>query len=238
MAEALSARPGGGPVRGTQSFVGGMSAVWRRPSLTGRERLWRWVTGALLLGVAAVAFGAQGFAAHVDAASLQALTVFQPATALRGLQQQVNVLVVAAMPVLRWLFPVGVAVWLVAAAMGRTLVLRRLDGRLRARPGTLLVLGTLRAVLLGAAWVLWGWCVAVAGRVAIAEPTARRAEPNLVLYFAILICGSLLLYVVWAVASWFLQLAPLLAMERNVGAMGSLSGYGSPLPSYSAPFCS
>ena len=37
------------PVRGTQSFVGVMTAVWRRPSLAGLEIAWRWLVGVVVL---------------------------------------------------------------------------------------------------------------------------------------------------------------------------------------------
>jgi hypothetical protein len=43
-----------------------------------------------------------------------------------------------------------------------------------------------------------------------------------VLYSAILICGSLFLYVLWAVVSWPFQLAPLLAMQEDLGVSASL----------------
>ena len=37
-----------------------------------------------------------------------------------------------------------------------------------------------------------------------------------------LICGTLALYVLWAIFSWFLQLAPLLAMRLNLGPAAAL----------------
>jgi hypothetical protein len=84
------------------------------------------------------------------------------------------------------------------------------------------VLGVLRAALLTGAWGLWVWVVWKAGVIAITGPAARGGEPDVVLYSAMLICGSLFVYVLWAVVSWPLQLAPLLAMQRDLGVGASL----------------
>jgi hypothetical protein len=62
-----------------------------------------------------------------------------------------------------------------------------------------------------------------AARTAIIAPAARNQEPNVVLFAAMLIVGTLLLYVLWAIFSWFLQLAPLLAMRLNLGPIAALA---------------
>ena len=99
---------------------------------------------------------------------------------------------------------------------------RRFDAALQARRGTVLGLGVLREALLIGAWGLWSWMVWKAGAIAITGPAARSEEPSVVLYSAILICGTLLVYVLWAVVSWPLQMAPLLAMQRGLGVGASL----------------
>ena len=52
---------------------------------------------------------------------------------------------------------------------------------------------------------------------------AAGNEPNLVGYFALVIVGSLGLFTLWAVVSWALSVAPLLAMLRGLGVGGSLA---------------
>ncbi len=47
-----------------------------------------------------------------------------------------------------WLGPVLVVSWVVISSLGRTVVLRRADSRLHARPGTLMILQSLRMVAL------------------------------------------------------------------------------------------
>jgi len=112
--------------------------------------------------------------------------------------------------------------WLVVAAVGRTMVLRRLDGRLQPRRFTMLVLGALRAGLLAVVWGLWLYGVGVAVRVSITGPASRQAEPSVVLFCAMLIVGTLGLYVLWGALSWPLYLAPLLAMQLGLGPAGAL----------------
>ena len=209
-------------VRGTQSFVNVMSSVWQRSSLAVLEILWRWMVGAPI--IALVFLEAQHVARHVtlNTAALEAMTVFQPVAAFQTIDAAMAVLVPAVRPIMLWLLPAAAAAWLLVAAFGRTLVLRRLDCSLQARPLALLLLGTLRASVLASVWMLWLGLFMQAGKIAISGPAAHGGEPDIVLYAAILICGSLLLYVVWAIVSWPLHLAPLLAMQQNLGSWAAL----------------
>jgi hypothetical protein len=221
------------PVRGTQSFVGVMGAVRRRPSLTAIEIAWRWVAGVLLLAVVApVLLGSLGMDVHLTGMSrvastpaisgLHGVTVFQPVAAIRTIEAAVAALLDPSLAFLRKMVPVAIVVWLLIATLGRTIVLRRLDSKLKARRVTFFLLSAIRVALLAAAWWVWGWGVGCALRVTITGPASQGAEPSVVMFCALLICGTLLLYVVWAVASWPLQLAPLLAMRCDLGVFASL----------------
>jgi hypothetical protein len=121
------------------------------------------------------------------------------------------------MQVLAWLGPLMVLVWVLVSAVGRTVVLRRVDSRLHARIGTLIVLQAVRVVALLASFAVWFVCMQWAAKVNIAGPIAVGNEPNLVGYFAMVIVGTLGLFSLWAIASWGLSVAPLLAMLRNAG---------------------
>ena len=209
-------------IRGTESFVGVMSAVWRRPSLAGLEIGWRWLVGIVALGTASVAFRSSGVEFGVDTTALRAATVFQPVAAIQSLDAVAGSLWRYALPILRWLVPPVIALWLVAAALGRTVVLRRLDNTLQPRRFAMLALGTLRAGLLAAVWGLWLYGVSAAVRISITGPALHQAEPSIVLFCAMLIVGTLGLYVFWAAVSWLLYLAPLLAMQLGLGPVDSL----------------
>jgi hypothetical protein len=220
------------PIRGTQSFVGIMGQVWRRPSLAVREIAWRWLPSIVLLIIAAITFlvlGTSGVDAHltgwsaIDTVSLQQLTVFKPVIAINTLSDLITTQLAPLMPLLRWIIPIIFFLWLIIAAIGRTIVLRRFDRTLHPRRLTLFILGTLRALLLTTAWYLWLHLVTYATRTTITAPAARHEDPSLVLFSAMLIGGSILLYVLWGIFSWFLYLAPLLAMQRNLGTFASLA---------------
>jgi hypothetical protein len=213
------ARP---PVRGTQTFVGVMAFVWRNRALTALEVLWRWSVGAPLLALAAWQLRKALHGAIIDTSALEAMTVFQPVAAFRTIHDAAIVLRPMVEPLFGWLFPLSVISWVIVAAFGRQVVLRRMDPQLQIRFVTVLQLGALRALLLGVFWGIWIWGVWVAGRIAITGPASRGGEPSVVLYCAMLICGSIGLYVVWAVVSWPFQLAPLLAMYDGQSAIGSL----------------
>jgi hypothetical protein len=208
--------------RGTQSFVYVMSAVWRRPSVAGLEILWRWVIGAPLIALIAYEASRAAAGKTVDIAALERMTVFQPVAAFHTIDAAMATIVPVAKPIVLWLFPLAFVGWLIAASLGRTVVLRRFDHKLYSRPVTLLVLGGLRAALLTALWVLWFKLILKAGQISIIGSAARGGEPNLVLYCAMLICGTLVLYVLWGVVSWPFYLAPLLAMQRNTGPIAAL----------------
>jgi hypothetical protein len=221
------------PVRGTQSFVGVMGQVWRRPSLAGLEIAWRWLAGLLALFLAApIVLGSLGMDIHLTGSAaavpppnftaLQSITVFQPVVAVQTIQAMLIPFFSADLIFFGWKLIAAFLLWNLIAAFGRTLVLRRLDKQLHPRRLTLFFLGTLRALLLIAAWLLWFTGLAHAAVSTITAPAARGEEPSLVLFSAMLICGTLMLYVAWGVFSWFLQLAPPLAMRENLGALAAL----------------
>jgi hypothetical protein len=199
-----------------------MTEVWGRPSLTGLEVLWRWAAGAPILALVGWRVIVASGTVHVDTAALEAMTVFKPVAAFGTIHAAVEAVLPAVRPVAMWLLPLAAVAWLVTAAVGRTVVMRRLDATLHARTITLLVLGVLRAALLTGAWWLWVGVVLKAGKIAITGPAAAGGEPDVVLYSAMLICGTLLVYVLWGLLSWPFQLAPLLAMQRGLGVGASL----------------
>ena len=212
-----------GRVRGTQSFVHTLSECWRRPSLTALEVLWRWAYGVPALLV----LWRVGFRilrdTPVDFAALQSMSVTDPMGAATTLAKALDVLLPRVLKVGMWLAPLLVVGWVVVSSFGRTAVLRRADGRLHGRVGTLIVLQSLRVVALLGSFAVWFWCVERIGEWAVTGPLAAGGEPNLVGYFALVIVATLGLFTAWAVVSWALSVAPLLAMLRGIGVSGSLA---------------
>jgi hypothetical protein len=198
-----------------------MGYVWRRPSLTLREVVWRWSIGAPLLALATWKMVDVVRSVGVDTTALQAMTVFQPVAATATVHNVAAAFAPAMKPVAEWFLPLSL-LWVVVASLGRTWVLRKLDERLHRRALTLLILDALRAMVLTAVWSLWIGGFVWAGRIAITGPASRGVEPSLVVFCALVICGTLALYVAWGAVSWVLQLAPLLAMAQDEGAVASV----------------
>src|SRR5579875_671392 len=189
-------------VRGTQSFVGVMAAVWKRPSLTALEIAWRWLFGV-------IAAASVWVFAH-DAVMLWALKL-----------QDVEALLMRGRLVARgtadvrsylWLLLAAIVLWAVFAGLGRAAVLRRWDRSLQLRLATTILLALLRALAFAAIVALWfEVLVTIAGR-CVWGPMAAGAEPAYVPGFALAVTATLLLFCLWAAVSWVFRIAPVLAM--------------------------
>jgi hypothetical protein len=201
-----------------------MQACWKRPSLTALEVAWRWAFG--VPAAALIWFEAMRVVREsgVDFLVLQRMSLANPEGAAAILAQVWDALRPGAARAAEWLVPLLLVIWVLVSAVGRTVVLRRADPGLRGRPGTLVVLQGIRVVALGGSFAVWFALVQWAGRVAIAAPVAAGGEPNSVLYAALVIVASLGLFTLWAVASWALSVAPLVAMLRGTGPVASLAG--------------
>lgn len=226
----------GHPVRGTQSLVHTLSRCWRRPSLVGLEVLWRWICGVptlLIVGwnLKEILGAHTGGTFDLAWLGLDRALLNDPVGAAAadplGVTGKISAAVGILLPDLRhlamWLVPALLAVWVVVSSLGRTVVLRRVDDRLHARPLTLMGLQAVRTVALLGTLAVWFACVREAGSVAVTGAIAAGQEPNLVLYCAILIVSTLGMFTLWGVVSWAFSVAPLLAMLRNLGAGKSLA---------------
>ncbi len=212
-----------GTVRGTQSFVHTLSECWRRPSLTALEVLWRWVYGIPALLVLRFEGLKILQETPLDYAALKSMTVLDPMGSAQTLAKAMALLLPRVLGVALWLAPLLVVVWVVVSAVGRTVVMRRVDKRLHVQVGTLIVLQALRVVALLGSFVFWFWCMERVAELTVTGPIAAGGEPNLVGYFSLVIVATLGLFTLWAVVSWALSVAPLLAMLNGLGVGGSLS---------------
>jgi hypothetical protein len=159
----------------------------------------------------------------VDFAALRNMTVLDPMGSATTLAKAMEVLLPPVLRVALWLVPVMVVAWVVMSAVGRTVVLRRVDRRLHGRVGTLIVLQAVRVVALLGSFVVWFWCMERVAEMTVTGPVAAGGEPNLVGYFSLVIVATLGLFTLWAVVSWALAIAPLLAMLKGLGVGGSLA---------------
>ncbi len=216
----------GAEVRGTQSFVQVMAAVFRRPSLTGLEILWRWVFG--LLAISLIGSAAHRILLTPEGSGAVAQAGNAPWGDLMAASAKVGeaggVLLPPVLHAAHWLVPLLFAVWVLLSAAGRVAVLRRLDRTLRPTFGSLVAFGAVRLLFLGGTVALWFLGLTWSGATAITGPAEHGQEANLVLYFALVIGLTLVLFLAWAAASWALSIAPMLAMLRGWSVGRSLRG--------------
>ncbi|SEG68823.1 hypothetical protein SAMN05421819_4282 [Bryocella elongata] len=211
------------PIRGTQSFVGVMSEVWKRPSLTAIEVLTRWIAWAPVLLLTGAFLGTLGMDVHFNPAGAQASwTQLQTSAILleHGAYQlsfHAGQFALNALPILAF-----AALWGVISGHGRTLLLHRFDSRLIPRRLTLCLLAMARVVLFTAALALWLAVFLVCWIHFVQVPQSRGEYPGYVPGFAIVILFTLGLFVLWSSTSWILRLAPVLAMAHRLGPVDAL----------------
>lgn len=212
-----------GEVRATQSFVHVMTECWKRPLLTLYEVLWRWIFGIPALWILWRVGSQIWNSVPLDLRALETMTVTQPMKAAETLAEAMAVLLPPVMTTAIWLGPSLLLAWVVWSSLGRTVVLRKIDPSLHARPFTLMVLQAIRIVALAVSFAIWFGCLQWAAGLTVTGPLSHGGEPNLVGYFALTILSTIGLFVLWAVVSWVFSVAPILAMLRNIGVGESLS---------------
>ena len=214
-------------LRATQSLVSFMGFVWRHPSLTLIEVAWRWAFGIPFLLVAWEQ--AQLILAQIspESAGLDRLDWQNPWLSTVILADAIGRYQPLVVAVLHWLLPAGVAGWAIASGIGRTLLLTRMNalepaGKTSRRslsrmlPGYIGLQALWMLALLGC---LWLWYRAVSW--ASATHITTGAQPDLVAYLCWLIFLSLGIYVLWALLSWTLAVAPLmLFLDGNAWSKG------------------
>lgn len=209
------------------SFIQVIQQCRTHPSWLALELLWRWGYGIPLLAVVAWQFQriAVETAARVQATGVQGFSLQAPMAGALAIAQTYMILWSPVMRVLAWLLPCAIVGWALAAGIGRNLVLRRYDRALAWRPGPLVVLQLLRAVALFAMAVAWFAAIRWAANLTLAgvSPASETsAEPNLVLYLALVIAISLAAITIWLLLSWVFSIAPLIALLEQCGVGASL----------------
>ena len=209
--------PAAKPVLGTQSLVGVMARVWKRPGLLGMELLWRWTAALPLLALAWWAGARALRGVPFERSALEQMTVFQPAQAVALLDRQLALAVPRLFRVACWWVPLALAVWSTASALGRTATWQLLDRTLRPRPLITGLCGLLRLLGLLCTLAVWASGLRAAADLAITRPARLGAEPNLVLYAALCVALTLVLFMLWSVCCWIFDSAPLFAMDSIAG---------------------
>ena len=200
------------PLRGTQSLVRVMSFVWKHPSLTALELLWRWLAASPLLFLAWHTLAPSLTAIPLDTPALQNLTFFDPVRSSTTLAHQASLYLSAFEQTGKWLLPLALLVWTLAAALGRTAVLRRADPTLRPRLAAMAIFSLLRVLAFLLVLTAWSQAIRAAIHATITLPAQHNAEPSLVLLTALTVLITFAAFALWSTTVWFLDLAPIRAL--------------------------
>jgi len=209
------------PLRGTQSLVGQMGWVFERPSLTALEVGWRWLFGIPFLAVCWM----QGTAILQEVSkqgllgpNLTSIDAQNPWVASIQISRIAAILQPYFLATMHWLLPVAGLAWAVTSGLGRGLVLRRIDPRLRFLPFEMIGLQAAWMALFGV--LCWGWLRSIAW--VAATHITSGGEPDLVGFSMWLIFLSLGFFTLWALVSWPLSIAPVLMLLEGRAAFSSL----------------
>ena len=207
------------PVRGTQTMVTHMGWVWSRPALTALEIVWRWTFGIPFLLVCWQQWQQILATNPLEASGFNTLDKQNPWIAVVQLANVWNYYQPLVLAVLPWLVPAAALAWVIVSALGRNLVLRRMDPRLRFRPMSMMILQAAWLAFLGAIFWLWFNCMHLVADTHI----NAGGEPDLIGYSIWAIVLSLAFFTAWALISWALSIAPLLLLLENRSVLSSFT---------------
>ena len=206
------------PLRGTQSAVGQLGWVMKRPSLTALEIAWRWTFGVPLLYLCYLQAQKILAALPPDTAGLDSLDIANPWLSAIKLGAAWEMYQPHVLHVLRWLGPLAALAWVVLSGLGRNLVFKRMEPGVPFRPLTLI---TLQAAWLGVlVLTLWGWWSCI--NWAAARDVGNGSNPDLVGYSGWVIFLSIGFFALWALVSWAVTIAPMLVLLERRSIVSAL----------------
>lgn len=195
-----------------------MGDVIKRPSLTLLEVLWRWAVGMPLLWIFWQQLQKILAAYPLESSGFNSIDTQNPWVATAQLAAVWAYYQPPVVEILRWLAPVAALAWVVVSAVGRNLVLMRLERGLRFRPLAMIALQTGWMMLLAA--TLWAWYGSL--HWVAANHISTAGEPDLVGFFIWAIFLSLGFFTLFALISWALSIAPLLMLLEQRSALSAL----------------
>jgi hypothetical protein len=195
-----------------------MGGVFRRPSLIAIEVAWRWLFGIPFLLVCWQQ-AQQILAAYpLESSAFNSIDTQNPWVAAVQISSGISFYEPHVLARLRWLLPAAALIWIVVSGLGRSLLMQRIDAKMRFRPFTMMV--TQGAWLGLFALVVWGWLRSMQWVAATHINVA--GEPNLVGYFIWTIFLSLGFFTAFALTSWPLSIAPLLVLREKRSIVSAL----------------
>jgi hypothetical protein len=193
-----------------------MGEVFGRPSLTVLEVAWRWFFGIPFLFVCYCA--ANNALNKMEFAGIGTIDSGNPWLAARQIANICHIYQPLAVEFLVHVLPLAAVSWILISSLGRGLVLQRMLPRITFRPPAIIFL---QAAWLGLfAMTLWGWYSAMSWVAAIYIEVG--GEPDLIGFSIWTIFLSLGFFTAFALMSWTVSIAPLLALLEDRSALSAL----------------
>ncbi len=142
-------------VRATQSAVGQMGWVFAHPSLTALEVAWRWIFGGPMLLVCWIQAQRILGQLPLEFTGLDKVSLQDPWVSAVRLADAWDLYRPHVVHVLVWLGPLAAVAWVVVSALGRNLVMKRLEPGLPFRPVSMIALQA--AWLAALVFTCWAW---------------------------------------------------------------------------------
>jgi hypothetical protein len=207
------------PVRATQSAVGQMGWVFAHPSLTALEVAWRWIFGAPTLLVCWIQAQRMLALLPPESTGLDKVSLQDPWVSAVRLADAWDLYRPHVVHLLVWLGPLAAVAWVVISALGRNLVMRRLEPGLPFRPISMMALQA--AWLAALVFTCWAWFRSIGW--AADQHIGNGAEPDLVGYTVWVIVFTLGFFTLWALISWAVAIAPMLVLLEKRTAFSALA---------------
>ena len=218
----LQSIPNHPPLRGTQLLVTHMGSVLRRLSLIAIEISWRWLFGIPFLLVCFDQIRKIVAVYPLESSGFNSIDTQNPWVAATQLVHVWSYYEPPVLAVMRWLLPLAAIAWVFISGLGRAFLLSRFESsparRLPFRPVTMILLQVVWLLLLGLTF--WKWFSAM--RWVAATHITVAGEPDLIGYFMWAIFLTLGFFTAWALVSWTVSIAPLLALLEKRSALSAL----------------
>jgi hypothetical protein len=218
---------GNPPLRGTQLLVEHMSEIFRRPLLVAIEIGWRWLFGIPFLLVCLRQAHQVLAAFPLESSGFNSIDTQNPWVATGQIAGVASFYEPHVVAVLLWLLPVAALAWIAISGLGRGLLLMCLEpSRRRSDVAVKRPFRPFMVMVLQAAWLcllaitLWAWLRAMHWAAAAHIPAS--GEPDLVGYAIWAIVLGLGFFTVWALVSWIISVAPLIAILEDRSAISAL----------------
>jgi len=193
----------------------GLRIVLRDPGMLLTEIVWRWSFGAAAILVLFVSIMGLLRSIHVSEADTAAWRSNNPTLMAQALANMLLESGPKMADTAAWVLPSITLLWIILATAGRTLTLNRL-GRGTVDFRTVLASHCARAFLLWLAAAVLTSAIWFAARIAIGV-----GQPDYFLYYALAFWSIVLIGGFWAIANWYLSLAPICSLQTGAGFLKS-----------------